>query len=445
MGFAHSTAKRSSRSRLGKPLLSPTVHTGVIALSLGWLSLSARASEQEGAVMSKAFRVSIVSETYPPEINGVAMTVSQLVGQLRRNGNRVQLVRPVQSREPGTTLDEGACLRVPGFPIPGYSGLRFGAPVLRRLRRAWQQYPPDVIYVATEGPLGWAAVRVAGQLGIPTVSGFHTQFHQYSGYYRIGWLQPLVYGYLRALHNRTACTLVPTEAMRHSMAGDIPSLAVLGRGIDTERFQPQKRCEMLRREWGAGPRDKVMLYVGRLAREKNIELVLKTFLRLKGNDHSLRLVLVGDGPDYSRLYGRHEGVIFTGSRVGEELARCYASADLFLFPSLSETFGNVVLEAMASGLGVVAFDMAAAAIHITHRRNGMLATPGDEAAFVRHSQTLLANEALLQTMRREARRAMQGIAWSQVGEAFEQILRRYAGRGVGDESNERLAADFGRG
>jgi hypothetical protein len=136
-------------------------------------------------VSARALRVSMVSETFPPEINGVAMTVSQLVAQL------------------------GA-----GFPIPGYRELRFGAPASRRLRQSWQLQRPDTIYVATEGPLGWAAVKVAEQLGIPAVSGFHTQFHHYSRYYRLGWQQPLVYRYLKSLHSRTACTLVPTETMR---------------------------------------------------------------------------------------------------------------------------------------------------------------------------------------------------------------------------------------
>lgn len=392
----------------------------------------------------KALRVSMVSETFPPEINGVAMTVAQLVKQLGQRGAEVQLVRPKQPREPLVAAGVGETLLVPGLPIPGYRELGFGVPARRRLRRSWQQQRPDIIYVATEGPLGWAAVKVAVELKIPAVSGFHTQFHHYSRYYRLGWLQPLVYRYLKSLHNRTACTLVPTESMRQAMGQDFAALEVLGRGIDCERFHPAKRSESLRREWGAGPKDKVFLYVGRLAREKNIDLALATFLRLKQNHPAIRMVLVGPGPDYSRLYGRHEGLIFAGGKVGEELARYYASADIFLFPSLSETFGNVVLEAMASGLACVAFDEAAAAIHIQHRVNGMLAEPGDEAAFLRYSQTLLANDSFVRTLQREARRAMEGMAWEKIGAEFERILSIYAERRVGNESSERLATNFSR-
>jgi len=372
------------------------------------------------------------------------MTVSQLLAQLEHRGHEVQLVRPRQSREDMTSARGSETLLVPGLPIPGYRELRFGVPAVRRLRQSWRVQRPDIIYIATEGPLGWAAVKVAEQLKIPAISGFHTQFHHYSQYYRVGWLQPLVYRYLKSLHNRTACTLVPTESMRYGMGQDIASLEVLGRGIDCERFNPKKRSEALRREWGVAPGEKVFLYVGRLAREKNIDLALDTFLKLKQNHAGIRLVLVGPGPDYSRLSERHEGLIFVGSKVGDELARYYASADIFLFPSLSETFGNVVLEAMASGLACVAFNEAAAAIHIEHRHSGMLAEPGDEAAFLRHSQTLSANNPFLRSLQREARRAMEGIAWEHIGAEFEQILSVYVERRMGDESGERLAADFSR-
>jgi len=393
--------------------------------------------------MGKALRIALVSETYPPEINGVAMTLSQLAAQLANKGHRIQLVRPQQPQEE-PVRPVGETLRVRGMAIPGYRELRFGLPASRTLTRAWQRERPDVIYVATEGPLGWSAVEVAARLGIPAVSGFHTQFHQYSQYYRAGWLQPLLYRYLRSLHNKTACTLVPTEAMRCELRDAIPAIEVLGRGIDTGRFHPEKRSEALRREWGAGPCDRVFLYVGRLAREKNISLALETFLRLREGAPSARLVLVGHGPDYARLYSRYEGLIFAGSKVGEELARHYASADIFLFPSMSETFGNVVLEAMASGLGTVAYDEAAAGIHIRHGHNGMLCERGDEQAFLRHSQTLLANHGYLQAIRKEARRAMEGISWEQVGAEFERILYRYARAQVSDESGQRMAADFGR-
>ncbi|HEY9147725.1 MAG TPA: glycosyltransferase family 1 protein, partial [Gammaproteobacteria bacterium] len=397
------------------------------------------------SVMGDVLRITLVTETWSPEINGVALTLGQLSAELARRGHRLQLVRPLQPREGASDPAIAQTIRVRGIAIPGYRELRLGLPAGRLLQRAWRLERPDVIYVATEGPLGWSAVRAAQRLGIPVVSGFHTQFHHYSRYYRVGWLQPLVYRYLQALHNRTECTLVPTEALRRQLAPAIPATEVMGRGIDTTLFHPQRRSETLRRKWGAGPDDKVFLYVGRLAREKNIELALQTFLALQCRESAARLVLVGHGPDYARLYGRHEGIIFVGSRTGVALAECYASADIFLFPSSSETFGNVVLEAMASGLGVVAFDDAAAGIHIRHRESGMLAAVGDDEAFLRHSNTLMSNPLLLQRQRIKARSAMEGLSWERVGGQFERILRAQVERCENhDESCERLAADFGR-
>ena len=392
--------------------------------------------------MGKPLRISMVTETFPPEINGVAMTLSRLLAQLNARGHQVQLVRPYQAQEEEVPSLAAQTIRVRGIPIPGYRELSLGAPAGRTLLREWRNERPDVIYIATEGPLGWSAATVAKRLGIPAISGFHTQFHQYSRYYRLGWLQPLVYRYLTSLHNRTACTLVPTEVMRRQLSNDIQPLEVLGRGIDTMLFNPQKRCEKLRTEWGAGPNDKVFLYVGRLAKEKNINLAIETFLSLQANMPASRLVLVGNGPNYAHLYSRHDGVIFAGARTGEELARHYASADIFLFPSQSETFGNVVLEAMASGLGVVAFNQAAAGIHIRHGLNGMLAQSGDEAGFARQSASLLFNPSHLRSIRHEARLSMKEISWDQVGTDFERILHCYACKEEYNEFGKRLAASI---
>jgi glycosyltransferase involved in cell wall biosynthesis len=393
--------------------------------------------------MGNKLNISVVTETFPPEINGVAMTVSRLVTQLSKRGHHVQLVRPKQDEEKNCPELASETVHTKGIPIPGYRELSLGLPSGSYLKKLWRNKRPDVIYIATEGPLGWSAARAAHKLGIPAVSGFHTQFHHYSQYYRVGWLQPFVYRYLTGLHNKTACTVVPTEAMREEMIADMQPIEVLGRGIDTDLFNPNKRCEELRREWGVSPHDKVFLYVGRLAKEKNIQLAVDTFLKLKESTPSATLVLVGHGPEYARLYSRHEGLIFVGAHVGEELARHYASADIFLFPSTSETYGNVVLEAMSSGLGVVAFNDAAAKIHIRHGGNGLLAEVGDEAAFNRHSASLLFNPSHLNSIRQEARLSMLDNSWDAIGAEFERILRVYAIKEESNESGERVAEGIG--
>ncbi|MGA9394750.1 MAG: glycosyltransferase, partial [Azonexus sp.] len=149
--------------------------------------------------------IAFVSETYPPEVNGVAMTVGRLVGGLRERGHRVSVIRPRQGQgDTGEDYD----LALPGLPLPGYPGLRFGLPAGRRLAWQWRQRRPDIVHVVTEGPLGWSAVSVARRLGIPVTSGFHTNFDRYSEHYGVGWLRPVVAAYLRALHRRTLATMV---------------------------------------------------------------------------------------------------------------------------------------------------------------------------------------------------------------------------------------------
>ena len=154
--------------------------------------------------------IAFVTETFPPEINGVAMTVGRLVGGLRERGHRVRIVRPRQGK--GDTGNEHE-LALPGLPLPGYAGLRFGLPAGRRLHREWRHSKPDLVHVVTEGPLGWSAVSAARRLGIPVTSGFHTNFDRYSLHYGLGWMRPAVAAYLRSLHRRTRATMVPTAAL----------------------------------------------------------------------------------------------------------------------------------------------------------------------------------------------------------------------------------------
>ena len=157
-----------------------------------------------------SLQITFVTETWRPEVNGVAMTVGHLVDGLRSRGHQVSLVRPRQHRQEVADATE---ILLPGLPLPGYAGLRLGLPAGRALRRQWQEQPPDLVHVVTEGPLGWSAVNVARQLGIPVTSAFHTNFDHYSVHYGVGWLRPAVSAYLRSLHRRTRATMVPTEAL----------------------------------------------------------------------------------------------------------------------------------------------------------------------------------------------------------------------------------------
>ena len=378
---------------------------------------------QTGAMNVTSLHIALVSETFPPEVNGVANTLGRLCQGLRERGHRLQLVRPRQADD--TAPNDDQLLLTRGWPLPGYAGLQWGQSSLHKLLRRWQRNRPDVLYIATEGPLGLSALRAARRLGIPVVSGFHTNFQQYSDHYGFGLLTRLLTGYLRWFHNRSRLTLVPSPSQRLELQRrGFERLELLARGVDGQLFHPARRSAALRAEWGLGEDEIAVLHVGRLAAEKNLQLLTRAFRQLQRDlpQQRLRLVLVGDGPLSAQLQAELPEALFCGVQRGEALAAHYASGDLFLFPSLSETFGNVVLEALASGLAVVAFDQAAAAQHIRHGHNGALAMPGDEVAFIESARWLLEDPESLRRVRLNARQHAGKQGWPAIVERFESLL-----------------------
>lgn len=379
---------------------------------------------------NRRLAIALVTETYPPEVNGVAMTLGRLTAGLSARGHRVRIVRPRQIDEATGQQPDGQLL-TPGIPIPGYPELRFGLPVGGRLWRTWRAETPDVVHIATEGPLGYSALAAARQLGIPLVSTFHTNFHVYSRHYGVGWLQGSIERYLRWFHNRTAATLVPTPELAHELgARGFRDVGVLSRGVDTHLFHPGHRSAELRAAWGASPDDLVAIVVGRLAPEKNLDLALRAFAALHASHPSARMVCVGDGPLRAALARRHPDCIFAGTRHGEDLAAHYASADLFLFPSLTETYGNVVSEALASGLPVVAYDHAAAGSLVKNGVNGKRIPPGDAAAFVAAVRDIARQPDILPAMGMAAPDSVRHLDWERIHSGYEALLHEVIDRHV---------------
>jgi glycosyltransferase involved in cell wall biosynthesis len=372
----------------------------------------------------RCLRLAVVTETYPPEVNGVAMTVARLVEGLRERGHDLQLVRPRQqaAEEAGRAhrFDE---VLMRGLPIPRYPQLKMGLPARRALVERWMRHRPDLVHIATEGPLGWSALQAAALLKLPVTSDFRTNFHAYSKHYGVGWLHKPILAYLRKFHNRTQCTMVPTTALKRDLDGlGFERVQVVARGVDTDRFSPAHRRAELRAAWGAGPDTLVVACVGRLAPEKNLGLLLAAFEAIRRERPDSRLLLVGDGPARAELQARCPEAVFAGMRTGDELAAHYASADAFVFPSVTETFGNVTPEAMASGLAVLAYDYAAASQLIRHGENGLLARLGDAPGFVAQATRLAAERPLAARLGAQARLTTQSHQWSQVIGQVEQLL-----------------------
>jgi glycosyltransferase involved in cell wall biosynthesis len=374
--------------------------------------------------------ICIITETYPPEVNGVAFTLAHLADGLFARGHTVSVVRPHRRASdrpdcrcgPTTTL-------VPGLPLPWYRELQVGLPAGGVLRNCWRRHRPDAVYVATPGPLGWSAVHTARRLGIPVFSGFHTNFHSYSTYYGAGWLQPVIVRCLRHFHNRTHGTLVPSGDIRDRLqATGFKNVHVLDRGVDGQLFTPECRSPELRDSWGVTDTGMAVLYVGRVAPEKNLRVAVAAYRVMQRLNHALTFVIVGDGPFRATLQREHPDLIFCGVQRGEALARHYASADVFLFPSETETFGNVTLEAMASGLVVVAYDYAAAGMHIANGETGVLVPYGESQAFADAAADLARAPQSLHKMRRQARAYARSIDWPHVVEKFETLLTEVPGR-----------------
>lgn len=379
----------------------------------------------------RQIRIAVVTETFPPEVNGVAMTTGRFVDGLLRLGHQIQLIRPRQRGDDEPTQQENLRETLSrGVPIPRYNHLKMGLPARSALQKQWAEDRPDVVQIVTEGPLGWSALSAARKLRLPVVSEFHTNFDAYSTHYGLGWLKRPVTAYLRRFHNRSDLTLVPTRALQQALLGaGYRAVEVVARGVDTGLFNPSRRSDSLRGSWGAGNDDPVITYVGRLAPEKNVDLVLQAYGAIRRERANARLLLVGDGPARGQIESRKtDGVIFAGMRVGADLASHYASADLFLFASETETFGNVTAEALASGLPVVAFDYAAAAELVRHEKNGLLATPADPTEFIAQA-VAGANPQMHARLRNAAAASVAHLDWTVVVarlvEKFEAAISRH--------------------
>ncbi|MDR0234708.1 glycosyltransferase family 1 protein [Acinetobacter sp.] len=370
-------------------------------------------------------KIAIVTETWPPEINGVALSLMQLCKGLQNQGHKILLIRPAQKVKCNDFKPNQECL-VNGQSIPKYPDMKFGWPQFLKVSQAISAFTPDVVHIVTEGPLGFTALHAAKTRRIPVSSGFHSQFQEFSRFFDLAFLVKPIQSYLRWFHNATHLTCVPSRDTEQALRefGVTCPLVVVGRGIDTERFSSQRYSEQLRQQWGADENTTVLIYVGRLSSEKEVNVVIEAYTALrKQSQRKVKLVLVGDGPDRNRLEKMQgaEHVIFMGSLSGTQLAEAYASANVFVFASQVETFGNVVIEAMASGLPIIAYDYACAQLHGKHTQTGWLCSIGDIQQLTQHVLHIPDNSTL-KRMGQQAMRDVQSIGWQHPVQQFEEAL-----------------------
>ena len=374
-------------------------------------------------------RLAIFTDTYPPQVNGVARTLARLAQAIEQRGGAVRIVTIA---DPGASSDadpdaapDSRVERWPSIPFWAYPQLRIAAPSRQRALDLIDQWKPNLVHVATEFGVGLAGLFAAEEAGVPVVTSYHTHFKAYLEFYNLSALGPVAWPYLRWFHNRGRRTFAPSGIVARELKQmGFENMRVWSRGVDGSRFSPSFRSEAMRAHLGVTrPGQVVVSYVGRLAREKDLIVLMRAMhaMRERAGDRVV-VAIVGDGPAEAECRAAAPaGTVFTGKLTGRELAVAYASADIFAFPSITETFGNVVLEAMASGLAVVAPDIGATTEYATPE-TAVQFRAKDAESFAGQLLRLVDDAAL------RARIAASGLAFARAttwDSIFDRLVRDY--------------------
>ncbi|MFW5802957.1 MAG: glycosyltransferase family 4 protein [Verrucomicrobiota bacterium] len=360
-------------------------------------------------------RITLASETFFPQVNGVSRTLEQLVAFLNHSGDQVQLLAPCYKQGAPQSAALSSMHAYPAWQLPFYREIHLPLCSRKTVQSHIEQFNPDVVHVATEGPLGYKALRIAKNMRLPLVTSYHTNFSQYMQCYGAAILSGGLWKYLRWFHNSGECTLCPSDSIREILAEKrFNNLIVWGRGVDCQQFNPDKRSEDIRRELGVEPGEQLLAYAGRVANEKNLTMLIDAFQTLPETVKA-KLAIIGDGPIREKLRHRSDQrILYPGYKHGEELATLYASCDLFVFPSLTETFGNVMLEAMAAGLPVLAYNVPGPKDVVRHGQTGALVDEVSSPALADALLELLAKPHELAAMATAARTHAESQTWAAV-------------------------------
>jgi phosphatidylinositol alpha 1,6-mannosyltransferase len=379
----------------------------------------------------EGLRVALFTGNYNHIRDGVSQTLNRLVRFLESRGVEVLIFAP-SIKHPQVDHD-GELVVVPSVAIPGRSEYRFSLLLPKKEKQALEAFNPDIVHVATPDLLGILAVRWAREHGVCLVSSYHTHFTSYLTYYRLQWAESLVWRYLRWFYSKTRQIHAPTPSMVDKLkeVGFDGDLRVWSRGIDMDRFRPEKRSLEWRRSIGIEDDDIVVLFVSRLVWEKNVGLYTGALQQLMKKHDRVRPLVVGDGPAREDMEKKLPSESFTGYLYGDELARAYASSDLFLFPSVSEAFGNVTLEAMASGLPCVVANAVGSKSLVAHDVNGYLVDVNRPELFSEFADKLIVDTELRQRMAGSSLKRAASYSWSRINgqllEAYREALTAHKG------------------
>jgi len=368
-------------------------------------------------------RIAIFSEVYWPMVSGVSLSLMRLTDQLHRRGHEVRVFSPTYALPEGMA-DRPEVHRSPSRPLFLDPKVQWASPDRDLIRRQVAAFAPDVVHIATEAVMGHAGLRTAKALGLPIVMSAHTHYELYAPSYGLGWAMPAIWSYLRWFYSQAARVLAPSaEYERFLNARGIRHTGVWSRGVDTALFCPSRRSPAWREALGIPGDAPVVAYIGRVALAKEIGILLDAWERLGVRRRDAHLVLVGEGLMLDEIRARAlPNAHFLPFQHGTALATAYASADIFAFPSSTETFGNVLLEAMAAGTACLAVD-AGGVREFAHGGNALLVTPRDAVAFADGLSRLLHDAALRARLAAEGRATALSRSWDRV---LDLLLDDYA-------------------
>jgi phosphatidylinositol alpha 1,6-mannosyltransferase len=368
-------------------------------------------------------RVALFSGNYNYLREGANQALNRLVGYLESAGHCVRVYSPVTDTP--AFPPQGTLVPVPSIALPVRTEFRLALGLPRSIRHDVEQFAPDLIHVSTPDILDTRAQTLAKRLKVPIVASMHTRFETYFEHYGLGWLRPLAEAHLRRFYRRADCVLAPTpglvEEMKHLRSDD--RVVLWSRGVDRELFSPSRRDLGWRRAQGWADDDVVLLFFGRLVLEKGVDTFVEVARSLRRDGHEVRPLVVGAGPAAGRMSAL-EGAVFTGHLQGAELARAIASADVMISPSTTEAFGNVVLEAMASGLAVISADAPSARALIDDGRNGILCAPDRPQDYALAAAFLIEAADERRRISAAARMASGAYSWADASTAAEQAYLR---------------------
>lgn len=371
---------------------------------------------------SRRARLALVTGSYNYIKDGIAVTLNRMVDYLEAHDVEVLVFAPVAKT--AAFQHKGSIVAVPSVPLPTRSEYRVALGLPRAVRRRLQGFAPDIIHIAVPDLLGYGALKLGLKWNVPVVASYHTRYETYLKHYGLEFLRGALVKYLRYFYGTCRQVYVPSPSMAEKLVADgMPcDIRPWSRGVDTHLFHPHKRSADWRGKYGVGPEEFLVVFVGRLVREKQLGLLVDILQKFGATGIPHRSVIVGDGPERRALTKQLQHTVFTGFLDGEELAQAYASADVFLFPSDTESFGNVTLEAMASGVPAVCADATGSRSLVEQGVTGLLAKPGNADEFVEHLRALAGDGSLRRHMGVAARERSLRFTWDR---AMQQLVDHY--------------------